>query len=260
MKKLLLACALFSLTSLCAIAADNPFTGTWKLDLAKSHFTGDTFTYTKTASGMMHYSDGSANNFDFGIDGKEYPTLDGRTTTWTHDGDHAWKSVTKFNGKVLGTAHRELSSDGKTLTVVYTGTRPDGSPVKEELIYTRVTGTSGLAGKWRNTKYNQDEPDTIVISFSAPDTIRWEIPAYKETITGKTDGSDLPIIGPNDPKTLTVSIKMDSPHKLSYTVKREGKPINYGIDTISADGKTLTDVSWSPGKESEKQTGIYIKQ
>jgi hypothetical protein len=260
MNKLLLACALFSLTSLSAVASDNPFASTWKLDLLKSHFTGDTFTYTTAANGMMHYTDGSTTSFDFGIDGKEYPTADGRTATWTPDGDHAWKSVIKFNGKVLATSRRELSADGKTLTIVSTGTRPDGSPFKEELVYTRVTGTSGLAGKWRNTKYNQDEPDSLIIAFPTPDTVRWEIPAYKETITGKTDGSDLPITGPNMPKTLTVSIKMDSSHKLSYTVKREGKPFIYGIDTISSDGKTLTDVSWTAGKESEKQTGIYIKQ
>jgi hypothetical protein len=241
MKKLLLVCTLTVFAVLPAVAADNPFTGTWKLDLSKSHFTGDTFTYTKTANGMMHYSDGSTFNFDFGIDGKPYPTMNGRTTTWTADGDHAWTSVTNYNGTVLATNHRELSADGKTLTIISTGTRPDGTAFKDESVYTRVTGTSGLVGKWRDTKYNQNEADTIIISFPAPDTIQWDTPAYKETFSGKMDGSDLPVTGPNDPKGLTVSIKMVE-HKLTYTVKNNGKPINYGTDTVSADGKTLTDV------------------
>jgi len=48
MKRILLLyfLALLSATTL-AIAADNPWIGTWKLDPAKSHFTGDTFTYSK---------------------------------------------------------------------------------------------------------------------------------------------------------------------------------------------------------------------
>jgi hypothetical protein len=29
--------------------------------------------------------------------------------------------------------------------------------------------------------------------------------------------------------------------------------------TLSADGRTITDVSWTPGKESEKQTAVYQK-
>jgi hypothetical protein len=260
MKKLVLACSLLVLPTLSALAADNPWVGTWKLDPSKSHFTGDTFTYSKSANGMMHFSDGSTANYDFGIDGKEYKTLYNRTTTWTAKGDNAWDSVTKANSTVLAKTHREISADGKTLTVTATGTKPDGSTFKDETVYTRVTGTKGLVGKWRSTKVNISAPDSFIVSVPAPGVLHWEIPGFKETVEGKPDGTDHPITGPNLPEGLTLSFKMISPTKLSYVVKVKGKPDSYGVQTLASDRKSFTDVSWSAGKETEKGTGYYIKQ
>ena len=260
MKKLLLVCAFTVFAALPALAADNPWVGTWTLDLNKSHFAGDTFTYSKAANGMMHFSDGSITNFDFAIDGKEYKTVYDRTTTWTAAGDNAWDTVTKANGKVLGKSHRQLSSDGKTLTIMGTSTRPDGTAVHDETIYTRVTGTTGLVGKWRSTKVTISAPDSFVISTPSPGVMHWDIPAYKESVQGKFDGTDLPITGPDVPAGLTLAVKRISPTKLSYIVKGNGKPDSYGIQTLAADGKSFTDVSWSAGKPGEKGTGVYVKQ
>ena len=66
------ACALLALVAGTAAAADSPWNGTWKLDAAKSHLTGQTFTYSKGPGEMLHYEDGSTASFDFGLDGKEY--------------------------------------------------------------------------------------------------------------------------------------------------------------------------------------------
>jgi hypothetical protein len=260
MKKLLLVCALAVFAVLPALAADNPWIGTWTLDINKSQFTGDTFTYSKAANGMMHFSDGSVVNFDFAIDGKEYKTVYNRTTTWTTAGDNAWDNITKADGKVLFKSHRQLSADGKTLTIISTGTRPDGTAFKDETVYTRVTGTTGLVGKWRSTKVIISAPDSFVISSPSPGVMHWDIPAYKETVQGKFDGTDLPITGPDVPPGLTIAIKTDSPTKHSYIVKVDDKPDSYGVQTLAADGKSFTDVSWNAGKPDEKATGVYVKQ
>jgi hypothetical protein len=260
MRKLLLAAALVVLPVVSALGAGNPWVGTWKLDIAKSMFTGDTFTYSKSANGLYHYSDGSTDAFDFGIDGKEYPAMYGQVVTWTADGDHAWNSVWKLKGKVLDNVHRQLSVDGKTLTITDSGTKPDGSTFHDETVYSRVTGTTGLVGKWKSTKANISSPNSIIISSPAEGSIRWEIPQYKNVLEGKTDGSDIPVTGPQVPAGLTLSIKMVSATKDTYTVKVAGKTVGFGMQTLSADGKTLTDVSWSPGKESEKETGVYERQ
>jgi hypothetical protein len=260
MKKFLLVCALTVFAVLPAFATDNPWIGTWTLDLNKSQFTGDTFTYSKAANGMMHYSDGSVVSFDFGIDGKEYKTVYNRTTTWTAAGDNAWDTVAKADGKVLSKTHRQLSADGKTLTITSTGTRPDGTAFKDETIYTRVTGTTGLVGKWRSTKVTISAPDSFVISSPSPGITHWDIPAYKETVQGKFDGTDLPITGPDVPPGLTIAVKAVSSTKHSYVVKVNGKPDSYGVQTLASDGKSFTDVSWSAGKPGEKGTGVYVKQ
>ena len=260
MKKFLLACALFVLPSLSAVAADSPWVGTWKLDLAKSHFTGETFTYSKAANGLMHYSDGSTISYDFGIDGKEYKAAFNRATAWSAAGDNAWNSVTKADGNVLANFHRELSADGKTLTVTATGTRPDGSTFNDVTVYTRVTGTKGLVGKWRSTKVDQSAPDMVTISNPSTGMWRWEFPVFKASFEGKADGTDLPATGPTVAPGWTVSIKFRSPTKLSWVSKVNGKPEAYGILTLAADGKSYTGVSWDPGKMAEKSTSVYIKQ
>ena len=72
MKALMLLSSLAALASGSARAADSPWVGTWRLDAARSHFTGDTFSYSKAANGMLRYSDGSAAGYEFAIDGKPY--------------------------------------------------------------------------------------------------------------------------------------------------------------------------------------------
>ncbi len=260
MPKTLLALTLLLLPPL-AQAADNPWAGTWKLDVDKSHFTGNTFTYSKTAEGKMHYDDGSTpNGFTFGIDGKPYTDELGDTRTWTAAGPNTWDSVAKRGDTELMHAHRTLSSDGKTYTIVVGGTKPDGTTFANTSVYTRVSGTSGLEGTWRSTKITISSPGLWIISFPTPDTFKWDIPDYKQTITGKMDGSDCQFTGPMTVSSVTVSVTQVSPLKFTSISKNKGQTTGLSEDTLSADGKMITEVSWTPGKESEKQTAIYFKQ
>ena len=258
MRKLALALTL-ALASLPAFAADNPWAGTWKLDPAKSQFTGDTFTLTKTAAGM-HWSNGAKLGYDFTLDGKEYPTLFGSVGSSTSDGPTSYTSISKRNGTTLGTHVHTLSADGQTMTIHSTGTKPDGTEYTEDDTYKRLSGTTGFEGKWQSTKVDVSAPGSWVISFPQAKTIHWEIPDYKEVVEGKLDGTDLPVSGPTAPKGMALAIKQSAPNKLTYTVKVEGKPIAYGVSTLAADGKSVSDVSWDAGKESEKQTAYFAKQ
>jgi hypothetical protein len=51
-----------------------------------------------------------------------------------------------------------------------------------------------------------------------------------------------------------------SPMKMTYTEKINGKPDAMAIQTMAADKKSFTEVSWAPGKESEKSSAVYVKQ
>jgi hypothetical protein len=242
-----------------AFAAGSPWTGTWKLDAAKSHLTGQTFTYSKGPGDLLHYEDGSTASFDFGIDGKEYKAYSNRMISWTAAGTNAWDTVVKAEGKVRSKGHLELSADGKTLNTVFTGTKPDGSAFREEDTFTRVSGTDGLIGTWRTAKVvGPSGPQSFVISTPAHGVLRVEVPDMKGSVEGRTDGSDHPLMG--GPPGTTVSTKTLSPTKLRYVFKMNGKTDNMGEWAIASDGGSFTDTNWIPGRENEKTTAVYVKQ
>jgi hypothetical protein len=261
MKMTLILCSVLALQAGMALAADTPWNGTWKLDPAQSHFTGDTFTVTKGAGNMLHFADGSTASYDFGLDGKEYKTWANRMTSWTAIGNNAWDTVTQADGKVLAKAHRQLSADGKTLSITSTGTRPDGVAFRDEAVYERVSGTAGLVGTWRSIKVSEPNgPHEFVISSPAPGVLHYGVPDMKASAEGRADGSDNPLTGPDMPPGATISFKMLSPTKIHYVMKINGKTDSVGEQTLASDGSSFSDINWTPGKENEKSTGVYLKQ
>jgi hypothetical protein len=261
MKIALVLCSVLAFQAASAFAADSPWTGTWKLDPSQSHFTGDTFTLAQGPGKLLHYSDGSTASYDFGVDGKEYKTWANRTSTWTPVAANTWDTVTKADGKVLVKSHRQLSADGRTLTITFTGTRPDGTDFRDEEVYSRVSGTGGLIGTWRSIKVSEPGgPHEFVISSPAPGVLHYEVPDMKATAEGRTDGSDHPLTGPDLPPGSTISFQMLSPTKLKYVMKINGKTDNMGEQTLAADARSFSDVNWNPGKEDEKTTSVYLKQ
>ena len=243
-----------------ALAAEAHWDGTWKLDKSRSHFSGDTFTLSKGPNGMLHFSDGGPINYDFRIDGKDYAAHYNRTVAWTAAGPDTWDTVTHVDGRVLATSHRTLSADGKTLTIAWQTTRPDGSVDTETDVYTRVTGTAGLEGRWRSIKVDESAPMTFIIATHPDGTMRWDLPEMQAYVEGKPDGTDLAVHGPTMPPGMTFAFKKMSPRKIAYSTRVNGKPDSAGEQTLAADGKSYTDVSWTAGKEDERQTAVYVRQ
>jgi hypothetical protein len=243
-----------------ALATDSPWTGTWKLDEARSHLTGQTMTFSKGAAGLLHYADGSTASYDFGLDGKEYPAWGNHTATWTKVGESTWDNVIKADGKVLARIHHVISADGKTLTTTATGTRPDGSAFNDEAVFTRVSGSGGLIGTWRATKVHGGGPQQFVISVPAPGVMHYEVTDMKASAEGRTDGSDNPLTGATMPPGMSISFQALAPNKIRYVMKLNGKVDNLGEQTLAADGRSFTDVNWVPGKDDEKTTQVYVKQ
>lgn len=261
MRTTLIICALLTLPGGAVCAADSPWNGTWKLDPARSHLTGQTFTYSERPGGMLHYEDGSTASFDFGLDGKEYKTWANRTTSWTAAGKNTWDRVTRVDGKPHAKGHVALSDDGKTLTMTSTGTRPDGQEFHEEDVFSRVSGTDGLVGVWRTAKVtNPTGPQTFIISSPATGVLHYEIPDMKASAEGRLDGTDVPLSGPAVPPGATISFKRLGATKIKYVIKIGGKPDSIGVQSIAADGGAFTDTNWNPSRESEKTTSVYVKQ
>jgi hypothetical protein len=259
MKRLALTLILLAGCTGSALAADSPFAGNWKLNVEKSKLTGDTFTYSATSTGY-HYSNGATLDYDFAVDGKDYPVIADRTVAWTKSGDNAWDTVFK-NGKgtVLSKGHRVLSKDGKRLTITYTSYRPDGTTGEGTDEYVRVSAGKGLLGKWKDVK-SKEASISMVIAVPAPGQVAIEYPSYKQTVAGPADGTPIAVNGPTVAPGVFRSYKATGPNKWTYTTTINGKEWRDGVLSVSADGKTLTDTSWVPGKASEKEVDLYERQ
>ena len=66
------ACLFALLGAAGSVAAENPFAGTWKLNRAKSHLTGDTVQFSDAGSGAIR-STADYISYTFNTDGKAYP-------------------------------------------------------------------------------------------------------------------------------------------------------------------------------------------
>jgi hypothetical protein len=259
MRRFLTVLATLAVVSGPAFAATGPFAGTWKLNVAKSKFTGETVTYTKTAQGFR-YSNGSTVAYDFKMDGKDYPTgIPGRTMAWSPAPGGGYDTVAKNDGKVLSKTHRSFSADGKAMMASYTEYRADGTVVHEGDTFRRLTGATGLAGKWGDVKAQAVSSDLVI---ATPAAGRFEItyPSDKETVAGTLDGAPAPITGPTVPPGVMASYKGGSGSAWSYEVTLQGKTYEKGVLTLSDGGKTLTDKGWTPGKEAEAGTSVYDRQ
>ena len=136
----------FGLLILCALAlaaADDPFVGTWKLNVAKSKFSPGPAPQSQTVT------IGADNKVEVsGVDDKgqtinwSYTATPGTATITgmpdasvveTREGntvDHTWKI-----GKGTQKGHGVISKDGKTMIYTLKGTNGDGKKVNDTSVY-----------------------------------------------------------------------------------------------------------------------------
>jgi hypothetical protein len=240
-----------------AMAFDSPFAGTWTMDLSKSQVTGDTFTFTKTATGYA-YSNGGPVRYTLALDGKDYPTIPSNFIACTETTPTSMACVLKASGKIVDSQSRTLSADGTRLTVDYSDYLPDGTTTHDQDVYVRVSGGSGFAGTWK-TQSAKFTPRARIVATPTATTFEIRDPTLKLTIAGATDGTPSPVTGPTIPAGASEPILATGPTTWTYTILLQGKVYAKGVMSVSSDGKTLTDTSWIPGKESEKIVEVFTK-
>jgi hypothetical protein len=140
-----------AITAAVAFAADSTV-GTWKLNAAKSKFTGSFVIKSQTdvreatpGGGVKVTREGQLGDgtpvkgsFTYNYDGKEYPATglafdvlsvkrtDPNTTTF---------EVKKTGGKYHVTGQTVISADGKTMTQTAKGTDADGKPISSTSVF-----------------------------------------------------------------------------------------------------------------------------
>ena len=158
---LIWSCAAFvCLSTLGCFSSPPVWNGTRKLNESKSNIPGPTFSLTILPTGEYHFDNGTYSN-NFRCDGKEYTTRPSRTDSCVQTNASEMDMTNKEDGKKIGTAHWELSADGKTLTLKGTPTGTDGTVKAFERIFLRTSQTSGFVGGWKNTKRLESTPQLL---------------------------------------------------------------------------------------------------
>ena len=140
-----------AITAVVTFGADSSV-GTWKLNAAKSKFTGSYVVKSQTdvreaspdggvkvtRTGQLADGTPVKGSFAYKYDGKEYPAIglafdilsvkrvDANTTTF---------DVKKTGGKYHVTGQNVISADGKTMTQTAKGTDAEGKPISSTVVF-----------------------------------------------------------------------------------------------------------------------------
>jgi hypothetical protein len=252
-----LVCAILMVALGCSRVSPS-WNGTWKLNPSKSSIPGPSFSITISAEGEYHTDNGTSSEI-FRCDGKEYPTSPNRTISCVQTRASAIDTTSKENGAKVTTAHWELSSDGKMLTIKGTSTQADGSVKPRQTTYSRTSGpSSSFAGGWTNTKRLESRPD-LVLTLNGQ-TLHIAFSDGEHFMESPLDGSDATMHGPGVPQGLTMAIRSSSPREFRTLKKMSGQIVNEGSMRLSADGRVLVEEYWNPNRPDEKATLVYEKQ
>lgn len=249
---------LLALAAIALQATDPPYAGTWKLNVDKSNFGETTLTYAKTLSGQMQFSS-HGQSYMLRMDGRDYPSVLGRTAAWKQIDANMWQTITKQNGKVIFTETTTLSPDGNTLTIMMKGAKPAGGTFEQTMVLERVSSGTGLPGKWKTKNVTTSAPTIVQLIPSGIDGLTIRIPDFQITSEAKFDGKDYPATGAAVPPGLTFAFEKTGPRSFDLLEKQNGKPIFKLSFTVSADGKTLTETGAAIGV-NEPFKAVYERQ
>jgi hypothetical protein len=144
--------AVFFALPLCLIAAADPFTGAWTLNLLESKLPPplprSQIVHIKANRTGIHVREEIVNEdgqpmtvtVKAKFDGKDYPASGSPfadSVTYQRIDSHTLKGVVKKAGKVVTTETATVSADGRTLTGAYTGTDATGKQVDAVAVFER---------------------------------------------------------------------------------------------------------------------------
>ncbi len=237
---------LIAVLSMVASAADDPFIGKWKLDLAKSKLTGQTMEIRETAANTYFFKEDEHSDEIF-ADGLDHITHFGDSMAITKTSADTWTIVYKRNGVVTMNTVWKVSADNQTLTYTATGTRPNGQHFNNKMMLKRREGTSGLAGVWETADVELSSPLEIYIAPYAGTGHAITFPGSKQMVRMKFDGKEYADDGPTVAEGSTTSGQRIDDHTIETTEKVKGKVMETAKAIVSADGKTQTIVVTEPG-------------
>lgn len=116
-------------------------------------------------------------------------------------------------------------------------------------------------GTWKlRLKTSAEKPETLIYSDAGDGAMRMHSVEENSVIVTRWDGKPASDLGPKGDGKPTLAIKATSPTRYTWTFYRAGKPYVRGINTLAADRKTFTEVSWLVTKPDKTVSLIYDRQ
>ena len=254
MRALGIVVVLSALVATTAVSQSSRFAGTWKLNLAKSHFGGTLYSISRTPAGLIHYSGGGF-EADFDLAGKEHVMPNGMGIIGKEVSPTAWDLTFRMNGKTVQRSH--LTLVGNSINNVADVIGADGKTVQQKTVDTRVAGGPGFSGKWKGGDV-AGASTTLKIALDRPNGINMTIPEFQTTVKGKFDGKDYPVMQAAGAMKVTNAFTKVG-NSIKVLAKLNGKAFTEDIYTVSRDGKTLTDESTAVAT-GEKTKAVFDRQ
>lgn len=131
--------------------AKDPVVGTWELNVAKSAFSpgpapkSETRIYVASGSDLKLTSKGIDGNgkptsiqASYSLDGREHPIVgspDADSQSIKRVDALTIEGTIKKSGKVVQNARREITKDGKTMTITFKGVNARGETVNDVMVF-----------------------------------------------------------------------------------------------------------------------------
>ena len=118
-------------------------------------------------------------------------------------------------------------------------------------------------GQWKLRLADPSEtPETLVYSDAGGGAMRMvSVEAASEIVT-RFDGRAAPDIGASarsgPPRTLAITAV--SPTRYRWVFSISGKPFVAGVNTLAADRRSFTEISWRVDAPRKKVTLLYVRQ
>ena len=247
-----------ALSAILGCRAPSPnWNGTWKLIPSKSSYQGPVITISIAADGEYHYNDGIVSDI-FRCDGKYRPIGNNRTQACVRSSATALDKIRMENGVKTNTYHWGLSADGKVFTATATAFRPSGPVVTGQLVASRISGSNGIAGQWRDMSFLQWHAD-LTLRLDGQ-YLHIAYPSAGQYVDAPLNGADAKMYGPHALAGTTYLVRRARPREFLILGKRNGKAFNHESLELSDDGRVITDSWWNPDKPADRSTLFYDRK
>ncbi len=95
---------------------------------------------------------------------------------------------------------------------------------------------------------------------SADVPIKWEIPELGEVVTGRTNGTPMPVTRTKPSPGLRLAVRRDGVASLLYSVSRDGKLIGGGRMMLVDNGSAWVDLTWPANRQDLASSLVYVKE